>query len=45
MDTDGNIRADCKADRAFPDYAKKTGEIAPLTMLAHDEGIRRAKPR
>ena len=44
MDAYGGIQADCKADEAFPDYAKKTCEIAPLTLSGYDEGIRRVKP-
>jgi hypothetical protein len=37
QDDDGGLWTDYCADGTFPDHAKKTNEIAPLTLLAYDE--------
>ena len=39
QDGDGGIWTDYNADGTIPGLAKKTNEIAPLTLLAYDQGI------
>ncbi len=37
--TDGGIWTDYNADGSIPAHAKKSNEIAPLTLLAYDKAI------
>ena len=39
QDADGGIWTDYKADGTIPEFAKKTNEIGPLTLLAYDESV------
>ncbi|OPZ16679.1 MAG: hypothetical protein BWZ10_01368 [candidate division BRC1 bacterium ADurb.BinA364] len=39
QDADGGLWTNYDADGAFPDMAKKTTEIAPLTLLAYNDEI------
>jgi hypothetical protein len=39
QDTDGGIWTDYCADGTIPPFAKKTNEIAPLTLLAYDKSL------